>query len=169
MNSKILIALMSLALSAFAIGTTEFVIVGILQEVASDLGISVTQAGTLVSGYAIALAIGTPIIVVITGKFPKKGYLLFLMIVFTAGNALAALASTYSILLLARIITAVAHGVFFAVAATVAADMVPTNKKGTAISIMFTGLTVATILGVPLGHISVRNLDGGCHLRWLLY
>ncbi|WP_339795824.1 hypothetical protein MKY19_15335 [Paenibacillus sp. FSL R5-0744] len=70
MNSKILIALMSLALSAFAIGTTEFVIVGILQEVASDLGISVTQAGTLVSGYAIALAIGTPIIVVITGKFP---------------------------------------------------------------------------------------------------
>lgn len=151
MNSKIFIALMSLALSAFAIGTTEFVIVGILQEVATDLGISVTQAGTLVSGYAVALAIGTPIVVVITGKLPKKGYLVFLMIVFTAGNALAAIASTYSMLLLSRIITAVAHGVFFAVAATVAADMVPANKKGTAISIMFTGLTVATILGVPLG------------------
>ncbi|QYK67221.1 MFS transporter [Paenibacillus sp. S02] len=151
MNSKIFIALMSLALSAFAIGTTEFVIVGILQEVATDLGISVTQAGTLVSGYAVALAIGTPIVVVLTGKLPKKGYLVFLMIAFTAGNALAAVASTYSILLLSRIITAVAHGVFFAVAATVAADMVPANKKGTAISIMFTGLTVATILGVPLG------------------
>lgn len=151
MNSKIFIALMSLAISAFAIGTTEFVIVGILQEVATDLGISVTQAGTLVSGYAVALAIGTPIVVVITGKLPKKGYLVFLMVVFTLGNALAAISSTYSLLLLSRIITAIAHGVFFAVAATVAADMVPANKKGTAISIMFTGLTVATILGVPLG------------------
>lgn len=151
MNTKILIALISLALSAFAIGTTEFVIVGILQEVAADLGTSVTQAGTLVSGYALALAIGTPIVIVITGKLPKKGYLVFLMMVFTAGNALAAIAPTYSVLLWSRIVTAVAHGVFFAVAATVAADMVPANKKGTAISIMFTGLTVATILGVPLG------------------
>lgn len=151
MNSKIIIALISLALSAFAIGTTEFVIVGILQEVATDLGITVTKAGTLVSGYAVALAIGTPIVVVMTGKLPKKGYLVFLMIVFTAGNVLATVAPTYSILLLSRVITAVSHGVFFAVAATVAADMVPANKKGTAISIMFTGLTVATILGVPLG------------------
>ncbi|MGE7989367.1 MFS transporter [Lysinibacillus fusiformis] len=151
MNSKTIIALISLALSAFAIGTTEFVIVGILQEVATDLGITVTKAGTLVSGYAVALAIGTPIVVVMTGKFPKKGYLVILMIVFTLGNLLATVAPTYSILLLSRVITAVSHGVFFAVSATVAADMVPANKKGTAISIMFTGLTVATILGVPLG------------------
>jgi predicted MFS family arabinose efflux permease len=151
MNSKTIIALISLALSAFAIGTTEFVIVGILQEVAADLGITVTKAGTLVSGYAVALAIGTPIVVVMTGKFSKKGYLVILMIIFTLGNLLATIAPTYSILLLSRVITAVSHGVFFAVAATVAADMVPANKKGTAISIMFTGLTVATILGVPLG------------------
>lgn len=151
MNSKIITALISLALCAFAIGTTEFVIVGIIQEVAADLGIAVTQAGTLVSGYAAALAIGTPIVVVLTGKLPKKGFLVFLMIVFTAGNALAAVAPTYYVLFFSRVITAVAHGVFFAVAATVAANMVPANKRGTAISIMFTGLTVATILGVPLG------------------
>ncbi|OBZ16369.1 MFS transporter [Bacillus sp. FJAT-26390] len=151
MNSKIYVALISLAVSAFAIGTTEFVIVGLLQEVAADLGITVTKAGTLISGYAVAIAIGTPVVVVFTGKLPKKGYLIFLMLVFTAGNVLSTLAPSYTVLLISRVITAVAHGVFFAVAATVAADMVPTTKKGTAISIMFTGLTVATILGVPLG------------------
>jgi predicted MFS family arabinose efflux permease len=151
MNSKIYVALISLAVSAFAIGTTEFVIVGLLQEVAADLGITVTKAGTLISGYAAAIAIGTPIVVVFTGKLPIKGYLIFLMLVFTAGNVLSTLAPSFTLLLISRVITAVAHGVFFAVAATVAADMVPTTKKGTAISIMFTGLTVATILGVPLG------------------
>ncbi|GAA3407526.1 MFS transporter [Paenibacillus hodogayensis] len=151
MSSNIYVALFSLAVSAFAIGTTEFVIVGLLQEVAADLGITVTKAGTLISWYAVAIAIGTPIVAVLTGRFPKKGYLVFLMLVFTAGNALSAIAPSYLLLLLSRIITAVAHGVFFAVAATVAADMVPVTKKGTAISIMFTGLTFATIMGVPLG------------------
>jgi MFS transporter, DHA1 family, inner membrane transport protein len=151
MTTKVYIALLSLAISAFAIGTTEFVIVGLLQTVADDLSISVTKAGTLISGYAIALAVGTPIVAAITGKIPKKEFLLFLMIVFILGNALAAIAETYEILMLSRVITAVAHGVFFAIAATVASDIVPEDKKGTAISIMFTGLTVATIAGVPIG------------------
>ncbi|WP_025696867.1 MFS transporter, partial [Paenibacillus forsythiae] len=151
MSTKIYLALFALAVSAFAIGTTEFVIVGLLQTVAADLGITITKAGTLVSGYAAAIAIGTPIVAALTGRLPKKGYLLFLMALFTAGNVLSAVAGSYSLLMLSRIVTAVAHGVFFAVAATVAADMVPEDKKGTAISIMFTGLTVATILGVPFG------------------
>ncbi|WP_238590731.1 MFS transporter [Paenibacillus beijingensis] len=151
MSPKVYIALVSLAVSAFAIGTTEFVIVGLLQTVADDLGITITKSGTLISGYAAAVAIGTPLITAMTGRFPKKGFLLFLMAVFILGNALSAIAQSYSILLLSRIVTAVAHGVFFAIAATVAADIVPANKKGTAISIMFTGLTVATIAGVPFG------------------
>ncbi|WP_374054482.1 MFS transporter [Rossellomorea sp. FM04394] len=155
---KSMIALIALAISAFAIGTTEFVIVGLLQTVASDLSISVTKAGTLVSGYAAAIAIGTPIVTALTNRLPKKGLLLSLLIIFIAGNALSAFADTYSLLLLSRIITAVAHGVFFAIAATVAAEIVPKDKQAQAISIMFTGLTVATILGVPFGTLIGQNL-----------
>ncbi|AZB41971.1 MFS transporter [Bacillus sp. FJAT-42376] len=151
MSAKIYLALLSFAISAFAIGTTEFVIVGLLPTVAGDLSISVTKAGTLISGYALAIAIGTPIVTVLAGRLPKKGFLISLMAVFTLGNMLSAAAANYEILMVSRIITAVAHGVFFAIASAVAADMVPVNKKGTAISIMFTGLTVATIAGVPLG------------------
>lgn len=151
MSTKVYIALLSLAISAFAIGTTEFVIVGLLQTVADDLTISVTKAGTLISGYAVAIAVGTPIVTAITGRIPKKGFLLILMMVFILGNVMSAIAETYEVLMISRVITAIAHGVFFAIAATVAADIVPENKKGTAISIMFTGLTVATIAGVPMG------------------
>ncbi|UNL86981.1 MFS transporter [Priestia koreensis] len=151
MTTKVYIALFALAVSAFAIGTTEFVIVGLLQTVADDLSISVTKAGTLISGYAIAIAVGTPIVTALTGRIPKKGFLLILMSVFIIGNVLSALSATYEVLLASRVITAIAHGVFFAIAATVATDSVPENKKASAISIMFTGLTVATIAGVPLG------------------
>ncbi|MGZ9818064.1 MFS transporter [Peribacillus simplex] len=157
MSTKVYIALFSLAISAFAIGTTEFVIVGLLQTVSDDLAISVTKAGTLISGYAIALAIGTPIVTVITGRIPKKGFLLILMMVFIIGNAISAIAGTYEVLMISRVITAIAHGVFFAIAAPVAADIVPENKKGTAISIIFTGLTVAMIVGVPMGTFIGQN------------
>lgn len=151
MSTKAMIALLSLAVSAFAIGTTEFVIVGLLQTVADDLSISVTKAGTLVSGYAAAIAIGTPIVTTLTSKLPKKGLLIILMMIFILGNGLSSLSHSYELLLFSRVITAVAHGVFFAIAATVATEIVPENKKGSAISIMFTGLTVATIVGVPFG------------------
>ncbi|WP_306418675.1 MFS transporter [Bacillus cereus] len=151
MSKKVYIVLLSLAVSAFAIGTTEFVTVGLLQTVADDLTISVTKAGTLISGYAVAIAVGTPIVTAITGRIPKKGFLLILMIVFILGNITSAIVETYEVLMISRLITAIAHGVFFAIATTVAADIVPENKKGTAISIMFTGLTVATIAGVPMG------------------
>ncbi|MFE4712552.1 MFS transporter [Paenibacillus sp. NPDC056722] len=151
MSAKIYIALLSLAISAFAIGTTEFVLVGLLQTVADDLSISITRAGTLISGYAVAIAVGTPLIATFSGRFPKKQLLLLLMTIFTLGNLLAAFSHSYGLLMLSRVITAIAHGVYFAVAATVAVDMVPASHKGTAVSIMFTGLTVATIAGVPMG------------------
>ncbi|MBP3041261.1 MFS transporter [Bacillaceae bacterium Marseille-Q3522] len=158
MSTKVYIGLLSLSISAFAIGTTEFVIVGLLQTVADDLNITVTQAGSLITGYAIAIAVGTPIVTAISGRTPKKGFLLILMAVFTLGNGLSAVAASYELLMFSRVITAVAHGVFFAIAAIVAADMVPENKKGTAISIMFTGLTVATIAGVPFGTYIGQNM-----------
>ncbi|MFP3391998.1 MFS transporter [Brevibacillus sp. SIMBA_040] len=158
MTIKVYIALLSLAVCAFAIGTTEFVIIGLLQTVANDLSISVTKAGTLISGYAIALAVGTPIVTALTGRIPKKGYLIILMLIFTMGNLISAVAGSYEILMLSRVITAVSHGVFFAVASIVATEIVPEGKKGTAISIMFTGLTVATIVGVPLGTFIGQNL-----------
>nr|WP_255688319.1 MFS transporter [Pontibacillus sp. HN14] len=151
MSSKAIIGLLSLAISAFAIGTTEFVIVGLLQTVATDLDISVTKAGTLISVYAAAIAIGTPIVTTMTGKLPKKGLLLTFMTIFIIGNVLSGLSETYELLMISRIITAVSHGVFFAIAATVAAELVPKDKQASAISIMFTGLTVATIIGVPFG------------------
>ncbi|KGX91350.1 sugar MFS transporter [Pontibacillus halophilus JSM 076056 = DSM 19796] len=151
LSSKAIIGLLSLAISAFAIGTTEFVIVGLLQTVAVDLDITVTKAGSLISGYAAAIAIGTPIVTTMTGKLPKKGLLLTFMSIFIIGNILSGLSTTYELLMISRIITAVAHGVFFAIAATVAAELVPKDKQASAISIMFTGLTVATIIGVPFG------------------
>ncbi|MGR9049803.1 MFS transporter [Halobacillus faecis] len=151
LSPKVIIGLLSLAISAFAIGTTEFVIVGLLQTVAADLDISVTKAGTLISGYAAAIAIGTPIVTTMTGKLPKKGLLITFMSIFIIGNVLSGLSQTYELLLISRIITAVAHGVFFAIASTVAAELVPKDKQAQAISIMFTGLTVATIIGVPFG------------------
>lgn len=151
MSTKALVGIYSLAISAFAIGTTEFVIVGLLPTIAADLQISVTKAGTLISGYAAAIAIGTPIIAALTGRIPKKGFLILLMTVFTLGNVVAAVSGNYEWLMLARVLTAVTHGVFLAIAAVVAASLVPTERRGTAIAIVFTGLTIATIVGVPLG------------------
>ncbi|MDN3954622.1 MFS transporter [Sporolactobacillus laevolacticus] len=151
MPAKATIGLLSLAISTFAIGTTEFVIVGLLPTVADDLHISISKAGTLISGYAIAIAVGTPVVTVLTGHIPKKALLLILMAVFTLGNAFSAIAGSYELLMISRVVTAVTHGVFMAIGVIVASNLVPETKKGTAISILFTGLTVATIVGVPLG------------------
>lgn len=121
------------------------------RQFADDLAISLTTAGSLVSGYALALAIGTPILAVVFSGMNKKRLLVWLMVVFTIGNALGVIAPTYEWLMVSRVVTAVAHGLFFAMAKIVATRIVPPTKQGTAVSIMFTGLTGATILGVPLG------------------
>ena len=145
------IALLALTLSAFAIGTTEFVIVGLIPTVATDLGVSVPSAGLLVSLYALGVAIGAPVLTALTGKLPRKALLLGLMALFTAGNLLAWKAPGYESLVLARILTGLAHGVFFSIGSTIATGLVPKEKAASAIAIMFTGLTVALVTGVPLG------------------
>lgn len=145
------IALLALTLSAFAIGTTEFVIVGLLPTVAADLSISIPSAGLLVSLYALGVAIGAPVLTALTGKLPRKALLLSLMALFTAGNLLAWQAPSYESLVAARILTGLAHGVFFSIGSTIATGLVPREKAASAIATMFTGLTVALVTGVPLG------------------
>ncbi|WP_075620264.1 MFS transporter [Paenisporosarcina indica] len=144
-------ALMALAVGAFAIGTTEFVPVGLLSTIGDDLGISIPLAGLLISGYAMGVAVGAPILTALTNKINRKTLLMLLMIVFILGNSVAALSTSFSLLLVARFITAFSHGVFFSIGSTIAADLVPNHKRASAIAFMFTGLTVATVTGVPLG------------------
>lgn len=145
------IALLALTVSAFAIGTTEFVIVGLLPTLAADLGISLPSAGLLVSLYALGVAIGAPILTALTGRMPRKLLLLSLMALFTAGNLLAWQAPGFAALVAARLLTGLAHGVFFSIGSTLATSLVPREKAASAIAIMFTGLTVALVTGVPLG------------------
>ncbi|HYK74816.1 MAG TPA: MFS transporter [Pseudoneobacillus sp.] len=146
-------ALIALAISAFGIGTTEFVPVGLLSSLADDLSISITLAGLLISGYAMGVAIGAPVLTALTNKMNRKTLLLLLMIVFIVGNSVAAMSTSFGLLLVARFITAFSHGVFFSIGSTIAADLVPEHKRASAIAFMFTGLTVATVTGVPLGTI----------------
>ncbi|MBV4475091.1 MFS transporter [Pseudomonas sp. B2M1-30] len=145
------LSLLILALSAFAIGTTEFVIMGLLPDVAADLGVSIPGAGWLVTGYALGVAIGAPFMAMATSKLPRKAALVALMGIFIIGNLLCAIASDYNVLMLARIVTALCHGAFFGIGSVVAASLVPANKRASAVALMFTGLTLANVLGVPLG------------------
>ncbi|TAU84697.1 MFS transporter [Rhizobium leguminosarum] len=145
------LALLVLALSSFAIGTTEFVIMGLLPEVAADLSVSIPQAGWLVTGYALAVAIGAPVMAVTTAKLKRRTALIALMAFFIAGNMLCALASDYWVLMIARVVTALCHGAFFGIGSVVAAGLVAEDRKARAVALMFTGLTLANVLGVPLG------------------
>lgn len=145
------LALWALTLSAFAIGTTEFVIVGLVPTIAQDLGVSLPSAGLLVSLYAVGVAIGAPVLTALTGRWPRKAVLLSLMALFVVGNLFAWQAPSYESLIIARILTGLAHGVFFAIGSTIATSLVSKDKEASAIAIMFTGLTVALVTGVPLG------------------
>jgi DHA1 family inner membrane transport protein len=145
------IALLALSAGAFAIGTTEFVIMGLLLQVSADLHVSIAAAGLLISGYAIGVAVGAPLLTIATRSMPRKAVLLALMVIFTLGNLACALAPGYGWLMVARVVTALAHGTFFGVGAVVATGLVPPQRRASAISIMFTGLTLATLLGVPAG------------------
>ncbi|WP_248924762.1 MFS transporter [Paenibacillus hamazuiensis] len=145
------IAIYALTLGAFAIGMTEFVIMGLLPEVAADLNVSIPAAGLLITGYALGVAVGAPFITISTHKMPRKALLLLLMGIFIAGNALAAVAPNYAVLMAARFVAALTHGSFFGVGSVVAAELVPKEKRAGAIALMFTGLTLANILGVPFG------------------
>ena len=145
------LALWALTLGAFAIGTTEFVIVGLLPTIAASLGVSVPSAGLLVSLYAVGVAVGAPVLTALTGRLPRKYLLLGLLALFTAGILLAWMAPGYEALMAARVLTGLAHGVFFSIGSTIATSLVPKEKAASAIALMFTGLTVALVTGVPLG------------------
>ncbi len=151
LNKSSILALLALAISAFAIGTTEFISVGLLPLISNDLGISITTAGLTVSIYALGVTVGAPVLTSLTSNMQRKTLLLWIMIIFIIGNSIAAISSNITILLIARVVAAFSHGVFMSIGSTIAADVVPKDKRATAISIMFTGLTVATVTGVPLG------------------
>jgi DHA1 family inner membrane transport protein len=144
-------ALYALAAGAFGIGTTEFVIMGLLIQVAADLKVTIATAGLLISGYALGVFVGAPVLTVATSRWPRKAVLIGLMTIFTLGNLCCAMAPNYTLLLLARVVTSLAHGTFFGVGSVVATSLVPVDRRASAISIMFTGLTIATLLGVPAG------------------
>ncbi|WP_010651528.1 MFS transporter [Oceanobacillus massiliensis] len=150
-KKRSLFGLLALAISAFAIGTTEFISVGLLPLISEDLNISVKTAGLTVSMYALGVTFGAPILTSLTSTMPRKGLLIWIMIVFIIGNSIAAISSSVGVLLFARILSALSHGVFMSIGSTIAASLVAENRRAGAISIMFTGLTVATVTGVPLG------------------
>ncbi|MFC0110925.1 MFS transporter [Kibdelosporangium aridum] len=144
-------ALLALAIGAFGIGTTEFVIMGLLPEVAATYSVSIPSAGLLISGYALGVVVGAPLLTAAGSRWSRKRLLIGLMALFIAGNVLAAIAPTYGLLMTGRIVAALSHGAFFGVGSVVAASLVAPAKQASAIAMMFTGLTVANVLGVPLG------------------
>ncbi|MFF5011737.1 MFS transporter [Streptomyces sp. NPDC001165] len=154
------LALLALAVGAFGIGTTEFVIMGLLPDVADDLHISIPTAGHLVSAYALGVVIGAPLLAALTARMPRRTVLISLMALFVAGNALSALAPGYDSLLAARFLSGLPHGAFFGVGAVVATAMVPPERKARSVSLMFLGLTVANVVGVPVATLM------GQHLGW---
>lgn len=143
------LALLALAVGAFGIGTTEFVIMGLLPEVAADLGISIPAAGHLVSAYALGVVIGAPLLAAATARMPRRKVLIGLMLLFVAGNALSALAPDEHWLLAARFLSGLPHGAFFGVGAVVATGLVAPERKARSVSLMFLGLTIANVAGVP--------------------
>ncbi|MFF4417726.1 MFS transporter [Streptosporangium sp. NPDC001559] len=145
------LALLALAIGAFGIGTTEFVVMGLLPEIADDYGVSIPSAGLLVTGYAIGVVIGAPLMTALGTRISRKTMLMILMGLFVAGNLLSAVAPTMGVMLAGRIVASLAHGAFFGIGSVVAADLVAPGKKAGAIATMFTGLTIANIAGVPLG------------------
>ncbi|WP_298371821.1 MFS transporter [Azospirillum sp.] len=143
--------ILALAAASFGIGTTEFVIMGLLPDVARSLDVTVPQAGYLVSGYAMGVVVGAPLMAMATARLPRKTALMALMAIFLIGNIGCALAPSYWLLMAARVLTAFAHGAFFGISAVVASDLVPRHQRTQAVSLVFAGLTIANILGVPLG------------------
>lgn len=144
-------ALIALAATFFGVGITEFISIGVLPAVANEFEISVSTAGLIVSMYAIGVAVGGPILTSLTAKVPRKKVLLSVIVLFIIGHIITAIAPTFSIVLAGRILSAFAHGVFFAIGSTVAASLVPKNRQASAIAFVFGGFTVATAIGAPFG------------------
>ena len=175
-------AILALSIGAFGIGVTEFAPMGMLPTIATDLDVSIPAAGLLVSAYAFGVLLWAPLMTLTTARLPRRALLITLMGIFTAGNLLAALSGSYMMLMVARILTSFTHGAFFGVGAVVAAGLVPKDKGAGAVAAMFTGVTIATVGGVPLAawiaqHIGFRWVFGAIAgfgvlamiaLRWAL-
>jgi DHA1 family inner membrane transport protein len=160
-------ALLALFLAAFSIGTTEFVVTGLIPAISADLGVSIPTAGILVSGYALGVAIGGPVLALFTSGFPRKSMILALMAIFVLGHVLCAMAPNYTLLMAARIVVSISHGTFFGLAAIVATTVVPKEKTGSALALVFAGITVANIIGVPAGT-AIGNALGWRATFWIV-
>lgn len=145
------VALLALAVAAFGIGTTEFIMMGLLPEIAAAFHVAIPTAGDLISGYALGVVVGAPLLTAASVRLSRQTVLLGVMTVFTIGNLFAAMAQSYTMLLAARVLTGLPHGAFFGIGSVVATGMVPSDKRATAISMMFAGLAVANVIGVPAG------------------
>lgn len=145
------IALLALAIGAFGIGLTEFVIAGILPQIATDFGVSIPSAGTMATSYALGVFIGAPLMTVLGSRIPRKAMLVALAVIFTLGNVITALAPTLPVAIVGRVITSFNHGAFFGIGSIIAASLVAPDRQASAIAFMFSGLTVANLVGVPLG------------------
>ena len=142
---------MALAVAAFGIGTSEFIIMGLLPNLAQDLQVSIPKAGALVTAYALSVTLGSPLVAIATARLERKKALLLLLGIFTLGNLACATAPNYPLLMAARVLTALSHGAFFGIGSVVASNLVPRNQRAQAIALMFSGLTLANVLGVPAG------------------
>ena len=152
-------SLLPLTLGGLGIGITEFVMMGLLPDIAKDLNVTIPQAGYLISAYALGVVIGAPLLVMIAGKFPPKKILIALMIMFTAFNALSAFAPNFDLLFISRLLSGLPHGAFFGVGSVVASRIAEKGKAAQAVSMMFAGLTIANVLGVPLGTFIGHNFS----------
>lgn len=160
--------LLALFFAAFAFGTTEFVIAGVLPQVAVGLGVSIPNAGYLVSGYAIGIAVGGPFFTIVTARIPRKTLLIWLLVIFTIGQAACALAPDFFSMLLLRVAIAFAHGVYFGVAMVVGIGLVRPEQRGMAVALILAGLTVSSVVGVPLGT-AIGNVFGWRATFWAMF
>ncbi len=159
--------LFALFVAAFAVGTTELVIAGLLPALAADLAVDIPTAGLLITGYALGVAVGGPILILATGRFPRRALLLTMMLVFVAGNVLCALATSYWLLMGARLVISASHGVFFGVALVTATRLVARGRQASAVSLVVAGITVANVVGAPLGT-AIGNAFGWRMAFWAI-
>ncbi|MBD1228726.1 MFS transporter [Xenorhabdus griffiniae] len=145
------VAILALAIATFGIATTEFIVAGLLPEIATEFSLSIPTAGYMATSYALGVFVGAPVLIILGGSIERKKMLSLLMILFIIGNALTAFSPTFSLAIIGRIVASLTHGAFMGIGAIIAAELVPENKKTTAIAFMFSGMTLANLVGIPLG------------------